>query len=164
MLDRLKYIATLTVGAIATIIPPSTASVIRLQSTDIPLTDKSGNSFLGQTHWQLIRWRGHPLDRELPIIDIHIDADKISGSTGCNRYVSEIESDTAPGEGQNWQLGAIASTRRACEPILMDRETQYLQALTGVHKYSIDSDGHLWLAYQSDQDNGTLEFSPIFEQ
>jgi heat shock protein HslJ len=93
---------------------------------------------------------------ELPPINLELDSDTVRGSSGCNTYFGNLDEH----QGQHIRFDAIASSRRACEPTIMERETQYLQSLAGVRKYSLEQNGNLWLAYQTTSGTGTLEFSP----
>jgi len=169
ILMLLNSIIAAILGAIAVMLPPSTATArattrqtrIQTPSSDVPLVTQrvrqEDDSPLESVSWQLSHSNSNPLNPQLPAIQLEFAPDSVSGSAGCNTYFSDINH----GQGQQLQFGAIASTRRACEPSLMDRETQYLQALAGVQKYSFDPNGNLWLAYQTTSGTGTLEFSPI---
>ncbi len=169
----LNSIIAAILGAMAVMLPPSSATArattrqTRIQTPpfDVPLVSQGvsqrvrqgDDSPLESVSWQLSRWNGNPLNPELPPIDLELALDTVRGSSGCNTYFGNLNHH----QGQQLQFGAIASSRRACEPTIMDRETQYLQSLAGVHKYSVDTHGNLWLAYQTTSGTGTLELSPI---
>ncbi|NMG59997.1 META domain-containing protein [Geitlerinema sp. P-1104] len=156
----LMSLATLlTVGAIALLPSASTASIIQVSLTNVSLPASEEIASLADRHWQLTRWNHGPLNPELPAIDLQIEGDRLTGSAGCNRYVGPIEQQ----QGQRLQLGALASTRLACERSLMERENRYLQALGAVQKYGFTADGNLWLAYHSESGTGTLEFSQVHD-
>ena len=66
-------------------------------------------------------------------------AERIAGSTGCNRYFAPIQiTDTT------LRFGAGGSTRRACPPAVLDQERRFLAALEAVRAYRRDGNT-LWL-------------------
>lgn len=58
----------------------------------------------------------------------------VSGSGGCNRLHGQ-----ATISGASLTFGAIASTRMACPPAVMDQESKFLSALEAVRSFRIDS-------------------------
>jgi heat shock protein HslJ len=58
---------------------------------------------------------------------------KLSGNSGCNTYTSSYQL-----EGNKITIGPAATTRMACEPAVMEQETQYLAALQSAATYRID--------------------------
>jgi len=57
----------------------------------------------------------------------------VYGSGGCNRFVGKA------GEREGvLELGALASTRRMCEPPAMDQEQSYLATLDRVARFRLD--------------------------
>lgn len=158
-------VAGISLAAMAVMLPALTATAIKnpiqTPSSDVPLVSQGvsleDNSPLESVSWQLSRWNGNPLNSELPAIDLELNRNTVNGSGGCNTYFGNLSHY----QGQHLRFGAIASSRRACEPVVTERETQYLQSLAGVHKYSFDMNGNLWLAYQTTSGTGTLEFAAI---
>lgn len=61
---------------------------------------------------------------------------RVAGSGGCNRFTGA----GVIAEGKV-QIGALASTRMACPPALMDQEAKYLKALASATRYEIGADG-----------------------
>ncbi|QYH35668.1 META domain-containing protein [Salinibacterium sp. M195] len=57
-------------------------------------------------------------------ITLVISGNSVSGQSACNNY-----STTFTGEPAELSLGAIASTRRACEDALMDFDSRFFSAL-----------------------------------
>lgn len=81
--------------------------------------------------WRLVELgHGHDLPPGTSIT-IEFDADRVSGSTGCNSYFGTVTS-TRPGE---LSMGATGSTRKACPEPAMEVEQRYLQALAGASRY-----------------------------
>jgi heat shock protein HslJ len=77
-----------------------------------------------------------------------IEAGRIAGSAGCNRYFSSYEE----GPGGALSFGMIGSTEMYCEGT-MDQEYRYLTALENVTSMELGPDG-LKLYY----DGGVLNF------
>jgi heat shock protein HslJ len=112
--------------ACATVIPPCNAK------TSPP------SSELRNTKWELVRWnlapnaRGEVRARQIPQgdnsnpIQIIFDAngERISGSTGCNRFTARITEDS-----RGFTLDQIASTKMACTPQRMELENDFLYEL-----------------------------------
>jgi heat shock protein HslJ len=63
-----------------------------------------------------------------------------SGSTACNNFNGTVA--IANGE---IKFGPFATTRKACEPAVMDQEHRFLAAMDSVRGYLIDTDGLLQL-------------------
>jgi heat shock protein HslJ len=112
--------------ACANIIPPCNAK------TSPP------SSELRNTKWELVRWNlspnamGEVRTRQIPQgetsnpIQIQFDAngDRISGSTGCNRFTARLNEDA-----RGFTLDQIVSTKMACSPQRMELENDFLYEL-----------------------------------
>lgn len=112
--------------ACANIIPPCNAK------TSPP------SSELRSTKWELVRWNlspnsmGEVRTRQIPQgetsnpIQIQFDAngDRISGSTGCNRFTARINEDAS-----GFTLDQIVSTKMACSSQRMELENDFLYEL-----------------------------------
>lgn len=57
-------------------------------------------------------------------ITLMISGNEISGQSACNNYATSFT-----GEPTEMAIGPIASTKRACEDVLMDFDTRYFSAL-----------------------------------
>lgn len=77
----------------------------------------------------------------------------MSGSGGCNGYNAPI--------GENFVIGSIASTQKACEQAVMDQESQYFAWLQSAYGYNRAGDQLL-----ISTTNGVLTFNstPILDQ
>ena len=96
------------------------------------------SSELRNTRWELTRWnlppngKGEVRARQIPQgeasnpIQITFDANgqRISGSTGCNRFTAELDEDS-----RGFSLSKIASTKMACAPQRMELENDFLYQL-----------------------------------
>lgn len=112
--------------ACANVIPPCTAK------TSPPSTE------FRNTKWELVRWnlapnaRGEVRARQIPQgensnpIQIIFDAngERVSGSTGCNRFTARITEDA-----RGFTLDQIATTKMACTPQRMELENDFLYEL-----------------------------------
>lgn len=112
--------------ACANVIPPCNAK------TSPP------SSEFRNTKWELVRWnlapnaKGEVRARQIPQgdnsnpIQITFDAngERMSGSTGCNRFTARITEDA-----RGFTLDQIASTKMACTPQRMELENDFLYEL-----------------------------------
>ena len=112
--------------ACANIIPPCNAKV------------SPPSSEFRNTKWELVRWnlapnaRGEVRARQIPQgensnpIQLIFDAngERISGSTGCNRFTARITEDA-----RGFTLDQIASTKMACTAQRMELENDFLYEL-----------------------------------
>jgi heat shock protein HslJ len=112
--------------ACANVIPPCNAK------TSPPSTE------FRNSKWELVRWnlapnaRGEVRARQIPQgdnsnpIQIIFDAngERVSGSTGCNRFTARITEDA-----RGFTLDQIAATKMACTPQRMELENDFLYEL-----------------------------------
>ena len=89
-----------------------------------------------------------------PEVTLIIEGDRISGSSGCNRYSGTIEKgETATGLAS----GPLATTRMACPPEVMKLEERVIAALQGARSWGFQF-GHLVISYQQGDSFGSLYF------
>lgn len=74
------------------------------------------------------------------MITIAFEGEKVSGVAGCNSYSGSL----AP-SGSEVMFNQVSSTRRACEPALMDQEQKFLHTLAAIESYRIEQDTKLML-------------------
>jgi heat shock protein HslJ len=87
---------------------------------------------LGGREWVLIELgREQPLPDDVEITMLFQD-DRVSGSSGCNKYFAGI---MAPNPGE-LEFNGMGATRMACPEPVMDLERRYLSALAGASSYS----------------------------
>ncbi len=96
------------------------------------------SSELKNTKWELTRWNlppnnnGEVRARQIPQGDasnpiqiiFDVNGQRLSGSTGCNRFTATIDEDT-----RGFSLKQIASTKMACSPQRMELENDFLYQL-----------------------------------
>ncbi len=96
------------------------------------------SSELKNTKWELTRWNlppnnnGEVRARQIPQGDasnpiqiiFDVNGQRLSGSTGCNRFTATIDEDA-----RGFSLKQIASTKMACSPQRMELENDFLYQL-----------------------------------
>jgi heat shock protein HslJ len=111
---------------------------------------------LAGTTWRAETITGRPvLDFAASTITFEADG-RVSGHGGCNRYfgMSTIA-------GEQLSFGAMAATRMACAPALMDQEGRFFEALGSAERWAIGADG-LLLIYSAGADQPS-RFAPFEE-
>jgi heat shock protein HslJ len=71
---------------------------------------------------------------------LRLEGGRASGNTGCNSFTGSYTLS-----GERLEFGAIATTRMACEPAVMEQERSYLSTLAVVRSYSRYGNGSLSL-------------------
>ena len=113
---------------------------------------------LSGTRWTLEHFGE---DEALPAgieVTLDFDQDRISGSSGCNRYMGGVVAGAQPGEVS--LSGPLGATRMACPPPAGDVEQRYLAALEQLTQYSFLA-GKLVLSWRDGQRLGTLTFREL---
>lgn len=96
------------------------------------------SSELKNTKWELTRWNlppnnnGEVRARQIPQGDasnpiqiiFDINGQRLSGSTGCNRFTATLDEDA-----RGFSLKQITSTKMACSPQRMELENDFLYQL-----------------------------------
>ncbi len=110
---------------------------------------------LANTAWTLINF-GDPTLGLAPgtIITAEFGPDTITGSAGCNDYNGNYTIS-----GSKLSVGALTSTRQACDELVMQQEQNYLTALEDVRTYLIVGK-LLYVSYVSSFGPGTLVYGP----
>jgi len=112
---------------------------------------------LESSRWRLTELDGMPAipasdERAAHIVFERSPTPRVSGSTGCNRFVGSYESGPS-----RLTFGAIASTKMAC-PDAMAQERAFEQALQDVRRWRAE-DGEL--ALLDEQDTVRLRFEAM---
>jgi heat shock protein HslJ len=85
--------------------------------------------------WQVTTFAGQTPLAAHPIT-FEFDAEgNIAGDASCNRFGGACTI-----EGNNLKIGPLRSTRRACEPEVMQQEHKFLSLLGAVTTWSMDGD------------------------
>ena len=126
LLMTISCLALSLLTACANVIPPCGAK------TSPP------SSELRNTKWELTRWNlppnanGEVRTRQIPQgessnpIQITFDSkgDRVSGSTGCNRFTASLDEDA-----KGFTFKQITSTKMSCSPARMELENDFLYEL-----------------------------------
>ena len=132
--------------------------VLNFVATQPPVDEVLDLTPLDNTFWYLSAIGDKPI---LPGTEVTAQFDvnddgvsgEMSGSGGCNAYNTAI--------GENFAIGPIASTRRACEQVVMEQESTYFAWLQSAYDY--DRAGDQLLISTA---NGVLTFNstPVLDQ
>jgi heat shock protein HslJ len=110
-------------------------------------------SMLGANEWTLVEIDGQPVGKDVDPPLIHVEAGKLRGFAGCNRFTASV-TETKPGE---IDIGAAAAEKKACPPPQMEIEQKFLSQLVAVNRYSYVA-GQLALTWADGDKVGTLLF------
>lgn len=94
---------------------------------------ESASPALADSRWRAEAIDGRDVAAEAPSTLAFQGSERIAGSTGCNRYFAQVTL-----VGDTIGVGAIAATRRACPPALMDQEQRFTAALAAATRYALD--------------------------
>jgi len=131
------------------------ATGVHVNATKI--TGRQSLADLDQTQWIMKRFSAEPPRAPQPEITLAFDGERISGSSGCNRYFARVkETGELPGD---LKVSDVGGTRMACPEEIMALENGYLDALGNVIRYSFVA-GKLALTWRKDDILGTLFFVP----
>jgi heat shock protein HslJ len=109
---------------------------------------------LTKTQWLVEEIAGSPVAADSRVF-IRFEPDRrASGSSGVNNFVGP-----ATAEMGGVKFGALAVTRRAGPPALMDQETRFLKALNDSAKYSPADGGRL--QFTAADGTVTLRLAPM---
>ena len=112
---------------------------------------------LENTAWQLTSLGDSSPLAEKPITLEFGEKNRLSGSSGCNRYMGSFST-----KGNQFSIKSpMGSTMMACPEDLMKQEQQFLQALSAGTTYKINADGELEIQYREGSRNKRLKFSPL---
>jgi heat shock protein HslJ len=128
----------------------------RLKFSPLKTSSADQKMTLENTSWQLMA-TGQSLPKtEKPITLTFNENNRLAGSSGCNRYMGSFKVN-----GNQFEIKSpLASTRMACPEALMQREKQFLEALSAAKSYRINDKGELEIQYGNGKDNNVLRFSP----
>jgi heat shock protein HslJ len=102
-------------------------------------TNKQTTTLPGSA-WQVTTFAGQTPLADHPITFEFDNEGNIAGDGSCNRF-----GGTCAIEGNTIKVGPLRSTRRACEPEIMQQEQKFLVLLGAVTAWESDADGTLVL-------------------
>lgn len=83
--------------------------------------------------------RGGIIDNSHITITFGADG-RVSGSTGCNNFNGSYTQNAS-----GLKIGALATTRRACAPALINQEVAFLKVMQDVSSWAVDPQGRVSL-------------------
>lgn len=128
--------------------PPSSALQLAQATPSLSGSWRLANMTAGDFPTPMLPAGEEPLTAEFA-------GDRLTGSGGCNRFTGGFETT-----GNQLTVGPLATTFMACEPEIMNQESQYLNALQGAQQYDLDDEGNLTITYQTEEGGGVLRFVP----
>ena len=90
--------------------------------------------------WQVITFAGQTPLADHPITFEFDTEGSIAGDASCNRFGGACKI-----EGNKMEVGPLRSTRRACEPEIMQQEQKFLALLGSLTTWEIDAEDTLVL-------------------
>ena len=109
--------------------------LLLLASTALAMETNQPSATLPGSAWQVTTFAGQtPLD-DHPITFEFDTEGNISGDASCNRFGGSCKI-----EGDKIEVGPLRSTRRACEPDIMQQEHKFLALLAAATAWSMDGE------------------------
>jgi len=109
--------------------------LLLITSTALAMEINATTATLPGSAWQVTTFAGQTPLADYPIT-FEFDAEgHIAGDASCNRF-----GGTCTIEGNTLKVGTLRSTRRACEPDIMEQEHKFLALLGAVTAWSMDGD------------------------
>jgi heat shock protein HslJ len=125
-----------------------------LVESEATITGTLSLESLGDTEWVLSEiGRGESVPDAAEITILFHD-DKVTGTSGCNRYFAAVTGD----ESGELVFSGMGATRMACPEPAMDLERRYLNILAGASSYSFLG-GRLVLGCNTDDGPAVLIFT-----
>jgi heat shock protein HslJ len=111
---------------------------------------------LGGVEWVLTHFGRYLPAPPEPAITLVFEGERVSGSSGCNRYFAEVKAGKEPAE---LEIGAVGATRMACSEDLMALEGRYLETLQRVIRFGFAT-GRLALTWLENGRTQDMLFAP----
>ena len=115
-------------------------SILLTASAALAMETNQTPATLPGSAWQVTTFAGEAPLADHPITVEFDEEGNIAGNGSCNRF-----GGTCKIEGDKIEVGPLRSTRRACEPEIMQREHKFLALLGSVTSWEIDAGGTLVL-------------------
>jgi len=103
------------------------------------LTESPSLEALDGSRWLLRSWSGHSDSERLRSIELQFEGSRLGGEGPCNIYNAEFKLDSG-----GISVGAIAATKRGCEPEISQLERDWFDALGKLQRLEL-KDGSLVL-------------------
>jgi heat shock protein HslJ len=109
-------------------------------TTSLAMETNKASAPLPGSAWEVTTFAGQTPLADHPITFEFDNEGNIAGDGSCNRF-----GGTCAIEGNTIKVGPLRSTRRACEPEIMQQEQKFLGLLGAVTSWESDADGTLVL-------------------
>ena len=110
-------------------------ALLLITSTALAMETNSTSFTLPGSAWQVTTFAGQSPLTEHPITFEFDNEGNIAGDASCNRFGSSCQI-----EGDQIEVGPLRSTRRACEPEVMQQGHKFLALLAAATTWSLDGD------------------------
>ncbi len=104
-------------------------------TTSLAMETNKASVALPGSAWQVTTFAGQTPLADHPITFEFDNEGNIAGDASCNRF-----GGTCTIEANTMKIGPLRSTRRACEPEIMQQEQKFLALLSAATTWSIDGD------------------------
>jgi heat shock protein HslJ len=104
-------------------------------TTSLAMETNKASVALPGSAWQVTTFAGQTPLADHPITFEFDNEGNIAGDGSCNRFGGSCKI-----EGDKIEVGPLRSTRRACEPDIMQQEQKFLALLAAATTWSIDGD------------------------
>ncbi|MGV0023939.1 META domain-containing protein [Phormidesmis priestleyi] len=137
----------------------ATQTVTQVYKVQPQLTLMSSlNDQLLNTEWLLEDLGGSGVVDRLQTTLRFDQANRITGSGGCNRYFAGFQSQEMAASEMRFTVGTIGSTQKLCPPAVMNQETRYFRALERSQRMRLEGSSLLIYSEGSTQ---PLKFSRL---
>ena len=110
-------------------------SLLLITSTALAMETNATSFTLPGSAWKVITFAGQTPLADHPITFEFDNEGNIAGDGSCNRFGGACQI-----EGDKIEVGPLRSTRRACEPDIMQQEHKFLALLGAATAWSIEGD------------------------
>ncbi|MDH4067071.1 MAG: META domain-containing protein, partial [Acidobacteriota bacterium] len=125
-----------------------------LREAEPTTTGRLSIETIAGAEWVLRAWDLDEPAPAAPEVTLMVDGDRLSGSSGCNRYNATVKAGEAPGE---LSIGPMMSTRMACPEPEMAVETRFGRQMGAVRKMQFVV-GRLVLTFEKNGSFGAMAF------
>jgi heat shock protein HslJ len=110
-------------------------SLLLITSTALAMETNQTTAALPGSAWQVTTFAGQTPLADHPITFEFDTEGNIAGDASCNRFGGSCSVD-----GDKIEVGPLRSTRRACEPEVMQQEQKFLALIGAVTTWSMDGE------------------------
>jgi heat shock protein HslJ len=115
--------------------------LLLIATTALAMETNQAPATLPGSAWQVTTFAGQTPLADHPITFEFDTEGNIAGDASCNRF-----GGTCTIEGNTLEVGPLRSTRRACEPEVMQQEHKFLALLGAITTWSLEGDDLVFTA------------------